>query len=174
MTIRAARDQDRDVIAAIHTASWQDTYRDVLPAELLDDRLSGIMTERWMTQKIGNRDVVLVAEGDDGEILGFAATWIEEDGSGYIDNLHVRSSARSQGLGRELLRETADQLLRNGIPSGYLHVVASNQRARSLYVRLGGQPGPIEDKNLYGTIVPNQRIDWSDLSVLAGVTNEQV
>ena len=167
MTIRAARDEDRDVIAAIHTASWQDTYRGVLPAELLDDRLSGIMADRWKTQEIGTRDVVLVAEADDGEILGFAATWVEENGGGYIDNLHVQSSARSQGIGRSMLRERASLLLRHGVPSAYLHVVASNRRARSLYLRLGGELGPIEDKNLYGTIVANQRIDWSDLSILA-------
>lgn len=167
MTIRAARDDDRDAIAAIHSASWQDTYRGVLPVELLHGRLAGIMADRWKTQTIRDHDVVLVAEGDDGEILGFAATWVEADGSGYIDNLHVRSSARSQGPGRALLRETASQLLRHGAPSAYLHVVASNRRARSLYLRLGGQPGPIEDKNLYGTIVPNQRIDWPNLSILA-------
>ncbi|WP_051531786.1 GNAT family N-acetyltransferase [Sphingomonas sp. URHD0057] len=166
--IRPARDSDRDAIAAIHTASWQDTYRDVLPDDLLDGTLSSIMADRWQTQEIGDRDVVLVAQADDGEILGFAATWVEEQGGGYIDNLHVQFSAQSQGLGRAMLRETAAQLLRNGVPTGYLHVVASNQRARSLYMRLGGEPGPIEDKNLYGTIVPNQRIDWSDLSILAG------
>jgi ribosomal protein S18 acetylase RimI-like enzyme len=166
--IRLARDSDRGTIAAIHTASWQDTYRDVLPDDLLDGTLGNIMADRWRSQAIADRDVVLVAEAADGEILGFAATWVEEQGSGYIDNLHVRSSARSQGLGGAMLRETARQLLRHGVPSGYLHVVASNQRARSLYVRLGGEPGPIEDKNLYGTIVPNQRINWSDLSILAG------
>jgi len=166
--IRPARDTDRDTIAAIHTASWQDTYRNVLPDDLLDGTLGNIMADRWKAQEIGDRDVVLVAQGDDGEILGFAATWVEEQGRGYIDNLHVRSTARSRGVGRAMLRETARQLLRHGVPAGYLHVVASNERARSLYVRLGGEPGPIEDKNLYGTIVPNQRIDWSDLSILAG------
>jgi len=166
--IRPARDSDRDAIAAIHTESWRDTYRDVLPDDLLDGALGNIMVDRWKTQEIADRDVVLVAQADDGEILGFAATWVEEQGRGYIDNLHVRSSARSQGLGRAMLRETALRLLHHGVPSGYLHVVASNKRARSLYMRLGGELGPVEDKNLYGTIVPNQRIDWSDLSILAG------
>lgn len=167
MNIRSARDSDRDVIAAIHTASWQQSYRDVLPDDLLDDRLSGIMAERWRTQAVGERDVLLAAEAEDGQVVGFCATWAAQ-GRGYIDNLHVHSSCQSQGLGRAMLRETARQLLSHGLHSAYLHVVASNHRARALYLNLGGEPGPIEDKNLYGAIVPNQRIDWSDVSILAG------
>jgi ribosomal protein S18 acetylase RimI-like enzyme len=165
MNIRSIRDHDRDAIAAIHTASWQQSYRTILPDDLLDGGLTGIMTERWRTQPIGERDIVLVAETGSDEIVGFCATWV--DSSGYIDNLHVRSSCQSQGLGRAMLAETARQLLNHDVRSAYLHVIASNQRARSLYLKLGGQPGPIEDKNLYGTIVPNQRIDWPDVSILA-------
>src|SRR3954447_7945205 len=112
MNIRVGRDSDRQTIAAIHTASWQQSYRGILPDDLLDGRLSGIMADRWKTQALGDRDVLLVVEADDGEVLGFCATWAEE-GAGYIDNLHVRSSAQSQGLGRAMLRETARQLLRH-------------------------------------------------------------
>ncbi|MFL6760389.1 N-acetyltransferase family protein [Sphingomonas sp.] len=166
MKVRSAHEDDRDAIAAIHTASWQQSYRGILPDELLDDRLSGIMIERWRSQPIGPGDAVLVAETD-GEVVGFCATWGGESG-GYIDNLHVRSSCQSQGLGRAMLCETARQLLSHDVRSAYLHVVASNHRARALYLKLGGQPGPIEDKDLYGTIVPNQRIDWPDVSILRG------
>ena len=172
MNIRAARDSDRDAIAAIHTASWQQTYRDVLPDELLDGRLSGIMADRWRTQAISDHDVVLVADAD-GELAGFSSTWVEQS-TAYIDNLHVRAEYQSRGFGRAMLRETARQLIGSDISSAYLHVVASNERARLLYLKLGGEPGLIEDKNLYGTIVPNQVIAWSDLSILAGVTNEPV
>jgi ribosomal protein S18 acetylase RimI-like enzyme len=165
MTIRAARDSDRDAIAAIHTASWQQSYRGILPDDLLDDRLPAIMADRWHRQEITERDVVLVAEGADGDPVGFCATWVDQ--GGYIDNLHVRSSHQSQGLGRAMLRETARRLLDHDVRLAYLHVVASNERARALYLELGGQPSIIEDKNLYGTMVPNQRIFWSDVSILA-------
>lgn len=166
MIIRPARDSDRSAIADIHTESWRQSYRNALPGDLLDGTLATIMAERWQGQPIRDRDVVLVVEDDDGAVVGFCATWTND--SGYIDNLHVRSSHQSRGLGREMLRETARQLLSHDVRSAYLHVVATNDRARALYLRLGGELGPIEDKNLYGTIVPNQRIDWSDVSILAG------
>ena len=33
-------------------------------------------------------------------------------------------------------------------------------------VALGGRPDGIEDKNLYGTLVANERMEWDDLGLL--------
>ena len=165
MNIRPAEDRDRAAIAEIHTLSWQQTYRDELPDDLLDGRLRGIMDERWRDQPIRDCDVVLVAEAAGGDIVGFASTWVDDDG--YVDNLHVQSDWQSQGVGRALLGETARQLLSQGVSPAWLHVITTNQRARDFYLALGGQPGVVEDKNLYGTMVPNQRISWPDVARLA-------
>jgi len=164
VNVRSAEDRDRAAIAALHTLSWQQTYRKELPDELLDGRLRGIMDARWQDQPISDRDVVLVAETDDGEIVGFASTWVADDG--YIDNLHVSSGWQSQGVGRALLRETARRLLDQGVSPAWLHVITSNHRARSLYLDLGGEAGLVENKNLYGTMVPNQQIIWTDVATL--------
>jgi ribosomal protein S18 acetylase RimI-like enzyme len=163
MIIRRAAEADRPAIARIHAASWRDTYRGILPDTLLDDRLPAIMSDRWANQPIRPSDAVLVAE-DAGAILGFAATW---DGNpAYIDNLHVAAGARSRGIGRRLLDETARHFLAIGRKGALLHVVAVNRRARDLYLALGGRPDGIEDKDLYGTLVPNERILWDDLCLL--------
>jgi ribosomal protein S18 acetylase RimI-like enzyme len=163
MRIRRAADADRPGIARLHTASWQDTYRAILPDRLLDDDLPAIMAARWADQPVGHGDAVLVAEAE-GELLGFAASW---DGDpAYVDNLHVAAAARSHGLGRRLLRETARHFLEIGRESALLHVVAANHRARAFYLALGGRPAGIEEKNLYGVPVPNERILWPDLRVL--------
>ena len=121
------------------------------------------MAARWAEQPIRREDAVLVAEGQ-GEVLGFCAAWDGE--SGYIDNLHVRADACSQGVGRSLLAETARHFLSLGRRRAHLHVVATNARARALYLALGGMPAGLVDKNLYGTVVPNERIEWDDLSLL--------
>ena len=163
MRIRRAVDGDRAAIARIHTESWGDTYRGILPDDLLDERLPAIMTDRWANQEIGPSDAVLVAE-DERDILGFSATWDGEPA--YIDNLHVAARARSRGIGRRLLGETARHLLDIGADSAVLHVVRLNRRARNLYLALGGRPTGIENKNLYGTMVANERILWDDLEIL--------
>ena len=163
MIVRRAVDADRPAMARLHAASWQGSSRSVLPDSLLDERIDGIMAERWAGQAIGPSDAVLVAE-DDGRILGFAATW---DGDPvYVDNLHVAAEARSRGIGRALLAETARHFLALGAKRALLHVVASNARARALYLALGGAPDGIEEKDLYGTLVPNERMVWDDLHIL--------
>jgi ribosomal protein S18 acetylase RimI-like enzyme len=161
--IRRATDADRPAIAAIHAQSWRDAYRSILPDSFLDHEVDGIMRGRWEEQAIRVEDAVLVAERE-GEILGFCATWDAE--SAYIDNFHVLAKARSQGIGRGLLAETARHFLGLGRRRAHLHVVAANARARALYVALGGRRAGIEDKDLYGTIVPNERIEWDDLGLL--------
>jgi ribosomal protein S18 acetylase RimI-like enzyme len=130
---------------------------------LLDGEIDSIMRRRWDEQTIRPEDAVLVAERD-GDIIGFCATW--DGDSAYIDNLHVKPETRSQGVGRRLLAGTAEHFLGLGRKQAHLHVIAANIRARSLYHMLGGEPGGIEGKNLYGTIVANERIAWPDLKVL--------
>jgi ribosomal protein S18 acetylase RimI-like enzyme len=161
--VRRAEEGDRAAIAAIHAESWRDTYRGLLPDSLLDGQLDAIMAARWAEQPIRPADAVLVAERD-GALLGFGATWDAD--TAYIDNLHVRSDARSLGLGRRLLGETARHFLALGCSRAHLHVVAANARARAFYLALGGRPGGLVDKNLYGTIVPNEHIVWDDLTLL--------
>ena len=163
MIIRRATDADRPAIAYIHAQSWRDTYRGILPDSLLDNEIEAIMADRWATQPIGPSDAVLVAE-DGGDLAGFAATW--DSDPVYIDNLHVAAEARSRGLGRLLLAETARHFLAIGRKRALLHVVAGNVRARKFYLALGGRPGAFEDKDLYGPIVANERIEWEDFDLL--------
>ena len=170
MRIRRAAESDRSGIAVLHTASWQDTYRVILPDSLLDHELPTIMAERWAEQKIGPSDAVFVAE-EEGRLLGFAASWDGEPA--YIDNLHVAAAARSGGIGRQLLGETARHFLEIGREAALLHVVAANHRARAFYLALGGRPDGIEEKNLYGVPVPNERMIWPDLRVLRERTSER-
>lgn len=163
MRIRRAEDPDRAAIAALHTASWRDSYRGTLPDSLLDGTLDGLMADRWAEQAIGAADAVLVAE-EDGALLGFCAAWDREPV--YIDNVHVAAAARSRGIGRQLLAAVATHFLAGGRHGAALHVVASNRRAKALYLTLGGREAGLFDKNLYGTLVPNMRIEWDSLERL--------
>ena len=167
MNIRPAEDTDRLTIAEIHARSWQENYRDFLSEELLDNKLSAMMAERWSNMEIGAEDIVLVAEDD--QVQGFVAAW--DDEMVYVDNLHVRSDCRSRGIGRKLLAAAARAAKSNGRKMIWLHVVVGNDRARSLYTRLGGIADGVEDKDLYGTMVPNERIIWRDIDILAEQSN---
>jgi ribosomal protein S18 acetylase RimI-like enzyme len=121
------------------------------------------MAERWARQAIEPTDAVLVAE-EEGALQGFCATWDGEPV--YVDNLHVAAAARSRGIGRQLLAAVAEHFLERGRRGAALHVVAANDRALAFYLALGGREAGIVDKDLYGTLVPNRRIEWDRLETL--------
>ncbi|WOE73909.1 GNAT family N-acetyltransferase [Alterisphingorhabdus coralli] len=167
MIIRPLKDDDRSVIADIHALSWQQSYRQQMPADFLDNELPDIMRKRWRDAEIKDKDIVLVAE-EDGNIAGFVAAWDGEPV--YLDNLHVLKKHRSSGIGRQLMGATARQAVENGREGIELHVVIGNDRAKALYLAMGGEIMAEEDKVLTGITVPHYRIGWADCGTLIART----
>lgn len=167
MRIRAATPSDRPAIAAVHTASWRTAYRGSLPDAYLDDEVEGELIRHWAKVEFSADDVMLVAE-DEG-IVGFVAVWCQPEP--YLENLHVLPDRRSKGVGRGLMAAAARELQRLGHSTVYLWVFETNQRAIDFYEGLGGVRTKLEDKDVFGHRVPNFKIEWRDLSVIARSTN---
>ncbi|RLC02564.1 MAG: hypothetical protein DRH34_07155 [Deltaproteobacteria bacterium] len=107
-------------------------------------------------------DVVLVAQ--ENGILGFIAVWYQDEP--YIDNLHIKSSARSKKLGSVLMKSAAGRLIQQGQTTAYLWAAHDNERAIHFYERLGGVCTDRALQDYLGTMVPNVKIVWPDLSIL--------
>jgi ribosomal protein S18 acetylase RimI-like enzyme len=162
MNIRSTRRSDIPQIAAVQAESWKDTYSNDLPQAYLNDQLAEDIQRHWNDTVIKPEDVALVAEEDG--IVGFIAVWCRAEP--YIDNLHVKSSERSKGVGTLLMKAAARQLIRLGHQRAYLWVVASNDRAIQFYEKLGGVCTEEALQDLFGYQVPSIKIEWSDLSVM--------
>jgi GNAT superfamily N-acetyltransferase len=86
--------------------------------------------------------VGLVAEGDDGRLLGFAhlvfhpSTWSDTSYC-YLEDLFVSPTGRGTGTGRELIRATYDEADRRGASNTYWQTQQYNGAARSLYDQVG-------------------------------------
>lgn len=167
MILRRFAQSDRPNIADIHCLSWQQSYRAHMPVVLLDEDLPDMMRSHWHAKDIRPEDAVFVAE-DAGEIVGFVAAWDGEPV--YLDNLHVRQAHRSRAIGRKLMGAVAAQAQRNGRAAVDLHVVMGNDRAKALYLAMGGTVTAQENKDLAGIAVPHYRISWPDLHVLLAKT----
>jgi GNAT superfamily N-acetyltransferase len=128
----------------------------------LANQIAGDLERHWSEVKIQPEDVVLVAEK--AEIIGFIAVWCRPDP--FIENLHVKPSNRSEGVGSMLMTVAARKMIQQGHKTVYLWVVANNKRAIRLYQRLGGVCTDQALKNLFGHAVPNVKMVWSDISVL--------
>ena len=166
LRIRHFRPSDRPHIAALQIKSWQDSYVGALPETYLTGQLAEDLEHHWHKVQIQPQDIVLVAE--EKGIIGFIAVWCRPQP--YIDNLHVKPSERSKGIGSRLMVSAAHQMIRQGHKTAYLWVVASNTQAIQLYERSGGVCTEHAVKDIFGHKVPSTKIEWSDISVLCSNT----
>jgi ribosomal protein S18 acetylase RimI-like enzyme len=140
---RDATLRDADSIAAVHADSWRRHYR----GAYLDTYLDGdIMTERqqvWRDRLSESRTgqfTVIAHQGHN--VVGFAHTILDVDSQwgSLLENLHVSSELKRNGIGSRLLSETAQRLLRVR-PAGSLHlwVLNQNSAAQAFYGARGGR-----------------------------------
>src|SRR6266852_3699626 len=139
--IRPATLEDATAIARVHVASWQSTYRGMLPDEFLASLSETGYAERWKRVIGDGSSKVYVAE-DGGEVVGFASGGRERAGeTGYTGELYaiyVIDAAQRRGFGRELVRATVTGLRELGLDDMIIWVLRDNQPARAFYERLGG------------------------------------
>ncbi|PWJ14499.1 GNAT family N-acetyltransferase [Jannaschia seohaensis] len=155
MLIRAATEADRDSIAALHLASWRDSYGGVLPDSVLRDELPGFMAAKWALRRFDGPDVTLVAERDG--LLGFVCA-LTDRAPPLIDNLHVRPGHRGGGVGGRLLRAANSALAARGFDGSTLTVLEQNTRAHRFYLAQGGTDVGRVRESLAGRPVEARRI----------------
>ena len=106
--VRVARLEDREELARLRTALWQESSTEEHANELL-----GILASRTF----GTMPLVeLVAEGSNGVLVGFLEVGLRShaDGCdpahavGYIEGWYVSESHRKRGIGRKLLVAAED------------------------------------------------------------------
>ncbi|MCB2311906.1 GNAT family N-acetyltransferase [Clostridium tagluense] len=78
----------------------------------------------------------------DGEVIGYANTWtaysIWSRGKALtIDDLYIFSHYRRSGIGEELMKYLIEFAKQNGYKRVQLHAELNNERAHSLYRKLG-------------------------------------
>jgi ribosomal protein S18 acetylase RimI-like enzyme len=139
---RDATEHDADSIAALHADSWRRHYRGAYLDAYLDGDVTTERQEVWQGRLREPRTglvTVIAYRGD--EVVGFAHTILDEDpqwGS-LLENLHVTSGLKRNGIGSHLLSQTAQRLLRLR-PAGSLHlwVLDQNTPAQAFYEARGG------------------------------------
>ncbi len=160
--IRDAVEADVEGIARAHVQGWRESYKDLLAPEAL----AGMSVEERIRLWQGAfthpdpKARLLVAEAEDGEIVGFArggplrvkaSDLLAAETEIYA--VYLLDKVKRQGLGRRLMTGVFDHLAAQGFRSAGLWVLRENLPARRFYEALGGRPGPEQSFDLRGQTV---------------------
>lgn len=140
---RRARLSDAAAIGAVQVASWQTTYRGIVPQDYLDSMTVDDHARRWsrLLGRPGSLETTFVVEEED-RLVGFAMGGSEREGdrryTGELYAIYLLREAQRRGYGRALVEAVAGALLEGGLRSMLVWVLRDNLEARRFYERLGG------------------------------------
>jgi GNAT superfamily N-acetyltransferase len=165
--VREAVLGDAEAIARAHTASWQDSYRGILPDTVLDriDVGQRVATRRKI---LGDRGVYQLVAYDvtHGDIVGFC----DAGGSrrhvpyaGEVYAIYLVHHAKRHGLGLEMFDRVRKWLVANGMNSMIVWVLDNNPHARRFYEAMGGQPASRVQSTVGGFPVVELSYVWETL-----------
>ncbi|MFG3249637.1 GNAT family N-acetyltransferase [Streptomyces sp. NPDC048187] len=156
---------DCDRVAGIRVRGWQSAYRGLVPQAFLDamDPAADAERRRALFDRAPRGVVNLVAEGDGGEVVGWACHGPYRDGErrtadAELYAIYVDTGRFGEGVGQALLRESVRRCESAGYPRMLLWVLRGNARARRFYERAGFRAdGTEEPFVVQGVGVPEVR-----------------
>jgi ribosomal protein S18 acetylase RimI-like enzyme len=168
LTIRTAGTSDAAAIAMLHTASWREVYRGILPDAYLDHEIVEDRRRYWAEALAAPAVGLVLVACRGGAPSGFiAVTRGGEPGyDAVIDSLHVAATWRGTGLGPRLMGQAVGILLAGGASSVCLRVFDANAAAIRFYRRLGGRVDGTGIDGFAGANMPDTRFGWRDLTAL--------
>lgn len=162
--IREATRADTAGIARVSVASWQASYRGILPDEVLAKMDLGRRTqerERLMQAPSG---LHLVAyDVSHGDIVGFCdagPSRNEPNYPGEVYAIYFEHHAKRFGLGSEMFERVFHWLGTNQMRSMIVWVLANNPHARRFYEAQGGRVGHTKQSQVSGHTVTEQAYLW--------------
>lgn len=168
--IRTAVQSDVEAIAAVHVASWRETYPGIMPQEILDglsEVQRGDQWRRWFLPGRPLREALIVCE-DAGEVVGFASAVIPPESSGAeLLTLYLLRRAKGRGFGRRLFEGIAERMRRHGATTLMCWLAAGNPTA-GFYEHLGGVVVERRAEAFGSFTVEEIQYRWADISNLNG------
>lgn len=154
MKARPAVSDDAPVIAGVHVASWNATYRGVIADEALDALTEERLAPEWRRAIEGGEAVAVVE--DEGQVVGYARYGPGRDDDlnpatdAEIYGFYLHPNAWGRGAGRVLMEHVKDDLRGRGFRMSTLWVVQVNEGAQGFYRALGFAPDGRDDKLCIG------------------------
>ncbi|MBM7095280.1 MULTISPECIES: GNAT family N-acetyltransferase [Alteribacter] len=167
ITIRKAETSDAKGIARVHVDSWNETYKGIIPDEVLDGRTYERQEKMWkgaLAAALEDR-AIFVAETDGGEVVGFITGGPNREPDKFdgfdaeLYAVYVLKNAQGQGVGRKLTNSLTSFLGEKGYDSIMVWVVKDNPAVR-FYARIGGRPIGKRTETMGGKEIEEMALGW--------------
>jgi ribosomal protein S18 acetylase RimI-like enzyme len=176
MRFRSAIPRDAPALGALHVASWRETYKGILPDEMLASLSEEARSAMWagvLGDPEANAGTMVYIAEDQGRLVGFGSCGKQRDQmlaelgfGGEIGAIYVLRSHQHLGIDRSIMSLMAQALLEADRRAASLWVLRENRVARTFYERLGGKVvGEKKDETPQVALV-EMAFGWGDLSVL--------
>jgi N-acetylglutamate synthase-like GNAT family acetyltransferase len=143
IVVRPMRLIDAEGIAGVHVLSWKDTYKGLIPDEMLDNLNIPDRTNRWKETIVNTEQKWkgLVAE-EKGKVIGWATYGKPREENipermGELWAIYVHPESLKKGAGSLLMEECLNGLKKMGYKSAYLWVLTTNIKSREWYEKKG-------------------------------------
>ena len=148
ITIHTATGDDASAIAAVHVASWRETYAGLMPQTMLNGLSVSDRTARWarilgQAERPEGPGVFVTEHG--GHLVGFASSGSQRDPNlvaqgftGKITAIYVLQDMQGRGAGKRLMAAMVEDLQGGDHDAVSLWVLRENLWARRFYEYLGG------------------------------------
>lgn len=139
--IRKNELKDQEQMARIKIDGWLNAYDKIIASKYMKTLDYKKQTERYIASFEEYKDLVFVAVRGD-EVLGYSCFHLE-DKSGNFDSelvsLYIKPDEKGRGIGTNLLKETAKELLSKGKNNMIIWCLSDNLPAIKFYEHLGGK-----------------------------------
>ncbi|MBF0307399.1 MAG: GNAT family N-acetyltransferase [Alphaproteobacteria bacterium] len=164
---RRARKTDAAAIATIEVETWRAAYAGMLANATLVGMSAERKAHQWAGALRHRQTGVWVWEDDGLGLQGFGHCGRQRlralPFEGEVTMLYVLPDAQGRGIGRRLLLTMFADLLRRGMPSALVWVLAANP-SRFFYQRLGGRLALRRPITVDGNPVEVLGYAWADLA----------
>jgi ribosomal protein S18 acetylase RimI-like enzyme len=178
--IRIATPDDAPALAAMHVASWHQTYTGLLPDKILSSLSVESRAAAWAkimqdprTEPATERSTMVHLAEHEGAIIGFGSCGAQRTESlkakgydGEISAIYVLREFQKRKIGTRLLRAMSSDLQRRGFNAAALWVLRENTKARRVYERFGGKVIAEREDVREGTVLIELAYGWHDLEEL--------
>ncbi len=159
--VRNARESDLEQIVEVHTTSWQETYRGIMPDEILDN-LNVEGRRKYWQGRLQDNTMNFVAEVD-GEVVGFACCGANrealKDYDGEVYAIYLRKAHHDKGLGKSLWLACIDALKAQDYNNVVVWVLKGNPSAQ-FYIEGGGKWEAEETFNMGKYELAHEAYGW--------------